>query len=189
MLFRSLESGVLDNDDLLRDLGQLRDAGVKIGLSVTGTRQAETLRKARSIILDGKPLFGSVQATWNVLETSAGPALAEAHAAGMFVIVKEALANGLLTDRNHDPTFAAKRTVLAENAERLGTTLDALSLAAVIAQPWSDVVLSGASTMDQLASNLAAFTIPWHEETAAPLRLLAERPEDYWERRSRLAWN
>jgi aryl-alcohol dehydrogenase-like predicted oxidoreductase len=41
--------------------------------------------------------FDTVQATWNLLERSAGPVLAEAHAAGLGVIVKEALANGRLT--------------------------------------------------------------------------------------------
>ena len=40
------------------------------------------------------PLFDCVQATWNVMEQSAGPALLEAHEAGLEVIVKEALANG-----------------------------------------------------------------------------------------------
>ena len=41
-----------------------------------------------------KPLFDCVQATWNVMEQSAGPALLEAREAGLEVIVKEALANG-----------------------------------------------------------------------------------------------
>lgn len=43
---------------------------------------------------DGAPLFDCVQATWNLLEQSAGGALAEARQAGMDVIVKEAMANG-----------------------------------------------------------------------------------------------
>jgi hypothetical protein len=44
-------------------------------------------------------LFGAVQATSNLLELSVGPALAEAHARGLRLIVKEALANGRLTAR------------------------------------------------------------------------------------------
>ena len=40
--------------------------------------------------------FDCVQATWNVLEPSAGPALAAAHDAGLGVIIKEAVANGRL---------------------------------------------------------------------------------------------
>ena len=46
--------------------------------------------------------FQSVQATWNLLERSAGPALADAHAAGWGVIVKEALANGRLAERDQE---------------------------------------------------------------------------------------
>ena len=70
----------------------------------------------------------AVQATWNVLEPSAGPALADAHVQGWGVIVKEALAN-----------------------------------------PWVDVVLSGAVTEPQLAA------------MAAP-------PERYWRERDSLPW-
>jgi aryl-alcohol dehydrogenase-like predicted oxidoreductase len=77
----------------------------------------------------------------------------------MGVIVKEALANGRLTDRNRDPDFAARRALLAREAERLGATVDALALAAVLAQPWADVVLSGATTVAQLRSNLRALEI------------------------------
>ena len=43
--------------------------------------------------------FDEVQATWNLHERSAGDALARAHAAGLEVYVKEALANGRLTAR------------------------------------------------------------------------------------------
>jgi len=39
--------------------------------------------------MDGVRVFHTVQATWNLLERSAGPALDEAHEAGCGVIVKE----------------------------------------------------------------------------------------------------
>ena len=86
----TLDSGVLDNADVIRELARLRSEGLVIGLSVTGARQSDTIRRAMEIVVEGVPLFGCVQATWNVLEPSAGPALAEAHAAGLGVIVKEA---------------------------------------------------------------------------------------------------
>jgi aryl-alcohol dehydrogenase-like predicted oxidoreductase len=71
--------------------------------------------------VDGVRLFDAVQATWNLLEPSAGPALAEAHAAGLGVIVKEALANGRLTDRNDDPgSRRSARAVLADEAAGSG---------------------------------------------------------------------
>src|SRR5205814_1578401 len=134
-------------------------------------------------------LFSCAQATWNLLEPSAGPALREAHNAGLGVIVKEGLANGRLTSRNTDAAFAGKRRRLEETASRLHTTLDALALAAVLAQPWADVVLSGAATVEHLRSNLAAEEVRWDEEAAQRLRSLSETPETYWSVRSGLRWN
>jgi aryl-alcohol dehydrogenase-like predicted oxidoreductase len=130
-----------------------------------------------------------VQATWNLLEPSAGPALEEAKAAGLGVIIKEALANGRLTARNNDPAFAARRRRLEEEATRFGVSLDALALAAVMARPWVDVVLSGAAAVDQLRSNLAALSVPWEQRAGELARGLAESPEDYWHTRARLPWN
>jgi len=73
----------------------LRAGGLRIGLSVSGPRQAEVIRRALAVRVDGINPFQSVQATWNLMEPSAGPALAEAHDAGWGVIIKEALANGV----------------------------------------------------------------------------------------------
>jgi len=103
------------------------------------------------------------------------------------VIVKEALANGRLTQRNHDPEFAHKLALLERHAARLSTTIDALALAAVLAQSWADVVLSGAATEAQLASNLQALHVRWDEEAAA-LGAFAESPQSYWGTRKRLPW-
>jgi aryl-alcohol dehydrogenase-like predicted oxidoreductase len=178
----TVESGVLDDAGVLRALAAARDGGLAIGLTVSGPRQAETLRRALRIRVDGAPVFGVVQATWNLLERSAGAALAEAHAAGMGVIIKEALANGRLTARAAIP---ALRTAAA----RLGTTPDALALAAALAQPFADVVLSGAATVEQLRSNAAALTIAWHGDLQAQLAHLAEPAEHYWSTRARLPWN
>ncbi|WP_435021536.1 aldo/keto reductase [Tundrisphaera sp. TA3] len=185
----TLESGVLDDPAVLDALARIRSEGLAIGLSVSGPRQADAIRKAIAVRVDGQPLFDAVQATWNLLETSAGPALSEAHDAGLGVIVKEGLANGRLTARNDDPAFAAQRTRIDEAAARLGTTPDALALAAVLAQPWADVVLSGASTADQLRSNLAATGVRFDGEAADRLAFLAETPDAYWSTRSRLPWN
>jgi aryl-alcohol dehydrogenase-like predicted oxidoreductase len=185
----TLDSGVLENADVLHELARLRSEGLCIGLSITGARQSDTLRRALEIVLDGVPLFGCVQATWNVLEPSAGPALAEAHAAGLGVIIKEALANGRLTSRNDDPAFAPKRRVLEQTAARLGTSVDALCLAAVLAQPWPDVVLSGAATVDQVRSNAEALTVAWDAEAAAALARFAQEPGVYWSARAGLRWN
>jgi aryl-alcohol dehydrogenase-like predicted oxidoreductase len=107
----------------------------------------------------------------------------------MGIIIKEALANGRLTQRNVEPTFAPKRRLLEATAARLDTTIDAIALAAVLAKPWVDVVLSGAATPEQLRSNLAAHDLTWSESLAGSLTALVEPPEEYWTTRSGLAWN
>jgi aryl-alcohol dehydrogenase-like predicted oxidoreductase len=185
----TLESGVLDNRAVLARLEQLRAEGLAIGLTLSGSRQAETLRRAVALRAGGQPLFDTVQATWNLLEPSAGPALREAHDAGMGVIVKEALANGRLTSRNDAAEFAPRRRHLEAMARARSCTIDALALAAVLAEPWADVVLSGAATVEQLHANLAALAVSWDGAAAEALRSIAEDPAAYWNTRSRLAWN
>jgi aryl-alcohol dehydrogenase-like predicted oxidoreductase len=171
----TIESGVLDDRAVLDELGRLRETGIAIGLTVTGARQAETIERALGI-----EVFDTVQATWNLLERSAAPVLAEAHRAGLGVIVKEALANGRLTARGDVRP-------LLEAAERRGVAPDALALAAALAQPWADVVLSGAATVQTLKSNLTAFDL--REPFDAELEALAEEPGQYWKDRAELAWN
>lgn len=181
----TLESGVLENAAVLGRLAELKESGVRIGLSLSGTGQAEILERALTVQVDGRRLFDTVQATWNLLEPSAGPALAAARRRGIGVIVKEALANGRLTARDPAPELAPLRDLAAAR----GTTADALALAAVLAQPWADVVLLGASTAAQLASNLAALAVAYDAAAADALAGLAEAPGVYWQRRAALAWN
>jgi aryl-alcohol dehydrogenase-like predicted oxidoreductase len=185
----TLDSGVLDNEAVLAELARLqRELGLYIGLSLSGPGQSETLYRALDLASTGFR-FDSVQATWNLLEQSAGPALQAAHQAGLAVIVKEVLANGRLTARNDDPNFAGQGQRLAQVAAAKETTIDALALAAALAQPWAGVVLSGAATIEHLHSNVAALAVVWDEETAAALADLVEPTADYWQTRSRLEWN
>jgi aryl-alcohol dehydrogenase-like predicted oxidoreductase len=184
----TLESGVLEDGAVLERLARASDEGLAIGLSLSGARQADTLRAALEIRVGGAPLFDVVQATWNVLEPSVGPTLRAARAAGMGVIVKEALANGRLTDRAGG-TDGAARSRLEDVARRLRCTIDQLALAAVLAQPWVDVVLSGAARVDHLRANLGALAVPWDGAAAEALQPIVEPPERYWQARGRLAWN
>jgi len=185
----TLESGVLDDDAVIDELARLKAIGLRVGLTLTGTSQSDVLRRALEVTRDGKRVFDAVQATWNLLERGAGSALEEAHGAGMRVIVKEALANGRLTERNADPAFASRLAMLREEAARLDTTIDALALAAALARPWTDVVLSGAATTEQLRSNLRAVELPWKTETDARLQSLTMESGEYWRERSVLPWN
>lgn len=186
----TLKSGVLENDAVLVELARLkRNTGVAIGLTLSGPNQAEVLYRAIEVQVAGERLFDSVQATWNLLERSAGTALTAAKDAGMGIVVKEALANGRLTPRNDDPDFAEQFALLERHAARLNTTVDALALAAVLARPWADVVLSGAARVDHLRSNVRAVDVAWDEEAERELAVLTEQPEAYWATRSDLEWN
>jgi aryl-alcohol dehydrogenase-like predicted oxidoreductase len=181
----TLDSGVLEDRAVLAALARLRDEGVVIGLSSSGPGQAATIRRALEVTADGVGPFACVQATWNLLEPSAGPALAEASAAGWGVIVKEAVANGRLTPHGQGPAAAA----LGRVAARHGAGVDAVALAAVLANPWTDVVLSGAVTPAQLEANLAALRVELTPEDLEELAILAEPPERYWQERAGLSWS
>ena len=181
----TLDSGVLEDPAVLAELARLRDDGVVIGLSSSGPGQAATIRRALEVTADGVGPFACVQATWNLLEPSAGPALAEASAAGWGVIVKEAVANGRLTPHGQGPAAAA----LGRVAARHGAGVDAVALAAVLANPWTDVVLSGAVTPAQLEANLAALRVELTPEDLEELAILAEPPERYWQERAGLSWS
>lgn len=180
----TMESGVLEDRELWSELAGLRSDGLAVGFTTSGPRQADVIRRATAIEVDGVRLFDTVQATWNLLEPSAGPALAEASAAGLGVLVKEALANGRLTDRG-----CGGRPALLEIARRIGASLDAVALAAVLANPWVDVALSGAVTVAQLESNLGAVEIPLSASDVGALMTFAEPAERYWEERKQLPWS
>jgi aryl-alcohol dehydrogenase-like predicted oxidoreductase len=205
----TLESGVLRDASVLDALAGLRRDGLAVGMSVSGPRQADTIRAALEVRVDGTCPFDAVQATWNVLEPSAGPALADAHEAGLGVIVKEALANGRLVlaaggqrelpgralevldgivDRHRAGSAASTLPGPdAIGAEAVGR--DAIAIAAALAQPWADIVLSGAVTPAQVRSNLAALDVRLDAADAATLAGLARPAEGYWQERSALAWS
>jgi aryl-alcohol dehydrogenase-like predicted oxidoreductase len=160
----TVDSGVLDDPEVRRELDALRAGGIRVGLTVTGADQAATIERALE-----RGGFHTVQATWNLHERSAEAALERAHEAGLVVLVKEALANGRLAAR--------------------GAGQDAVALAAALARPWADVVLSGAATVAQLESNLAARELAWDDELEERLAELVEEPAAYWATRAELPWN
>jgi len=169
------DSPALDDPELLAGLRELAATGVRVGLSTSGPAQGAVLDRA--LALPGTP-FSAVQSTWNLLETSAAPALPRAADAGWLVVVKEGVANGRLTAAGDQPAAAAL-------AAADGQTTDALALGAALAQPWADVVLSGAVSRAQLAQNAAARP---PRTPAADLAALAQDPAAYWRARSELAW-
>jgi aryl-alcohol dehydrogenase-like predicted oxidoreductase len=172
----------LFGDAALQDaIAALADDGVRVGFSTSGPAQADTVRRALELEAGGRRLFTTVQSTWNLLEPSVATALAEAHDDGAHVLVKEALANGRLAAEPPAP--------LRRAAERYGAGADTVALAAALAQPWADTVLSGAVSVAQLDSNLQAGALALDRHERDELGRLATSPDDYWRDRAALTWN
>jgi aryl-alcohol dehydrogenase-like predicted oxidoreductase len=181
------DSPLFGDAHLQRALADLRDTGVRIGLSTSGRRQADALHAALELHVNGAPLFSSVQSTWNLLEPSVGSALSEAHGAGVAVVIKEVFANGRLAPGSGDTAPGVLRA--AQMANDLGIELDQLAIAAAVQQPWCPRVLSGAVTVSQVESHLAGADFELPPTAIEALTELAEDPADYWSARARRSWN
>ena len=185
----SLESGVLQNMQVIDRLWALKDQGVIIGLSLSGIAQSETLEHSMQIRSGRSYLFQSVQVTWNLLETSTTGALLKAHRAGYGIIVKEALANGMLTERNKSVDFYEKLEMLKTMAKKHHTGVDAIAIAYILHQPWATVALSGAVSPEHLLSNLQSIDIRLDTSDIRLLNQFTEKPDLYWKTRASLVWN
>lgn len=181
----------LEDDALIDAIARLRQKGITPGLSVSGAGQNVAIRRALAVRRDGERVFDSVQATWNLLERGADSALEEAHDSGMKVVVKESLANGRLTHENRtdDDVFSPRLARIRAVAESLGTTIEMLALAAALARPWADVVLTGAATVDQIRSSVAALEVDYDADLDAHLRPMSVTSDEYWRARSSFRWN
>ncbi|EKX54915.1 hypothetical protein GUITHDRAFT_83863 [Guillardia theta CCMP2712] len=193
----TLESGVLENEELLNEMRRFKaENGVGLGLSLSGTQQAQVLEAALKIPMEeggdlsqGR-LFDSVQATWNLAEQSAGEALHQARVADLQVIVKEAMGNGRLLKGSASPS-------LRKLADHMGCSPDALALACVLLQPFQPLVLSGAATPDQMRSNFEAVSLSASIQADPSKMSLVQSlmnevrmsPDEYWNERSQLKWN
>lgn len=175
------DSPLFDDMALQHELARLRDSGVQLGFSTSGARQHEAVERGWELEVGGRQLFSAVQSTWNTLESSVGRALAEVHHGGWRVLVKETLANGRLAVRPPEQ--------LARIAEERGVGPDAVALAHVLAQPWSDVVLIGPASVAQLESNLQACSVQLTDEEIVELAAVAGDPATYWGDRAALTWH
>jgi aryl-alcohol dehydrogenase-like predicted oxidoreductase len=198
------ESKTLEDKALIDAIARLRDGGIRAGLSVSGAGQAVAIRRSLEVRRDGERVFDSVQATWNLLERGAESALQDAHDAGMKVVVKETLANGRLSGKGEegsgkgdggsgkgekDGVLAPAVAQVRELAESRGTTVETLALAAALARPWADVVLTGAATVGQIQSNISALALPYDPELEHKLRSASVSAAEYWRARTSFRWN
>jgi aryl-alcohol dehydrogenase-like predicted oxidoreductase len=193
------ESKTLEDDALIDAIARLRERRIRAGLSVSGAGQDVAIRRSLEVRRDGVRVFDSVQATWNLLERGAESALEDAHDVGMKIVVKECLANGRLTDggkreegrgkRAEDELLFPSLRRIRAVAEGRGTTIDMLALAAALSRPWADVVLTGAATVGQIQSNVAALKTAYDARLEEELRSATVLSADYWRARSSFSWN
>jgi aryl-alcohol dehydrogenase-like predicted oxidoreductase len=175
------DSPLLDDPALLEALAATgAEHGVRLGFSTSGADQGEAVRRGLALAVGGTRLFTAVQSTWNLLEPAVGDVLRDAHDDGVLVLVKEGVANGRLVV---EPPAAVR-----EAAARRQVGPDAVALAAVLDQPWADVVLCGAADPGQLRSNLDAASVVLTDDERAALAGPAEAPRDYWAHRAGLPW-
>jgi aryl-alcohol dehydrogenase-like predicted oxidoreductase len=177
----TVDSPLFTDEPLVEALAELSANGVAVGFSTSGPAQADAIERAFALEVAGQPVFSAVQSTWNLLEPSAGPALAAAHAAGKRVLVKETLANGRLA------VEAPK--VVRDIAAAHGVGPDAVAVAAVLAQEWAGTAVIGPVSPAQLEANLRATTVGLGAADRDALTGLAEEPGAYWRHRSSLAWD
>ncbi len=183
------ESGVLDNDDMLYRLYDIKQQhGLELGLSVSGYNQNEIIHSALSIQLNNVDLFDSIQVTFNVFDQQ----FLEIHRfikeSGKKVIIKEALANGRIFPNANYPGYQKFYRYVLELAKKYDVGLDAIALRFCIdaLQPYS--VLSGASKQSHLSSNLRANDFRLSSEELHNIKAFATDTKSYWEERSRLKW-
>ena len=185
------ESKTLDDDALMDAIARMKEKGIRAGLTVSGPGQDIAIRKSLKVHRDGTRVFDSVQATWNLFERGAESALMDAHAAGLKVVIKEALANGRLTHENRERDALLSPIVdrMRKFADGHSTTIDMLALRAALARPWVDVVLSGAATVAQIESNARALKFDYDPDLDEELRAFSIESGEYWRARSSFRWN
>ena len=197
----TLQSGVLVNDAVLDELARLkRTEGVKIGLTLSGPEQSETLRAAIRVERDGARLFDCVQAAWNAMEQSAG----------------RRWRRRAMWNARHRQGGARQRA--AHEAERRrvrtagfggaggdrgsvrgkGDGADAAALAVAMTRRFQPMVLSGAACARTRAEHAAALEMArrMEAEPEEAERLVEEalergrvEPEAYWSQRAGMEWN
>ena len=185
----TLDSGVLENREVLKRLSQLKqEYNLKIGLSTSGKNQNEIIEKALSVKVDNNTLFDSFQVTFNVFDQSLLKITPLLKQENKTIIVKEALANGRVfpnADYNH---YKHTYELLEFLSNKYNTSIDAVALRFCLDIINPLMVLSGASEKNHLASNMMANNFKLNTEEINQIKKLAINPEYYWKERKQLPW-
>lgn len=186
----TLDTGVFDNDQVLNKLASLKETnGIKVGITSSGDDQLKILEKALAVKINGSDLFDTFQVTYNVLDQSLHRKLISLQQIGKTIIVKEALANGRLF-RNDDYKHYSKLYNYSEFlADKYKVGVDAIFLKFCLQTLPTSIVLSGASQVDQLKSNLKANSFKLTNTELVSLKKFKSNPTAYWNERKALGWN
>ena len=186
----TLDSGVLNNTDVLSRLHQLKRLHhLKIGITSSGTEQVKIIEDAQKVVFNGEDLFDSYQVTFNIFEQSCYDILKQLIANGKTIIIKEALANGRVFRNNNFPEYISVYNYLEQLSDKYSVGIDAIALRFIIDDLKPSLILSGASNGNQLRENLKALNFELNEKEISKLKSFAISPHNYWKERNNLKWN
>lgn len=186
----TIETGVLENFKVLERLASLKkEHNLKIGLTTTGANQAEVIKKALNITVDGASLFDLFQVTYNFLDQSILKVSEELIQENKSIVIKEALANGRVFRNESYPHYNKMYEVLESISKKHNVGVDAISLKYCKQTIPNSIVLSGASTIRQLQENLKADTFMLSSQDLALLDAFKTPAHYYWSERKKLTWN
>ena len=179
------ESSVLDDHQVIKELEGIKKNGLETGISTSGSDQRKTIEHLLKINEKLK-LFSFLQSTINIFEQSCIPILKEASNQKINIIAKEVFSNGLLTNANKDYHQEDIQN-LQHIAKEINLTLEQLSFLWVYQLPFIKIILTGASTIDQLQENLNC--LKKINTTIPNLDNFSLSVDDYWSTRKKLNWN
>jgi aryl-alcohol dehydrogenase-like predicted oxidoreductase len=186
----TFESGILENRAVLERLFQLKEIhNIKVGLTTTGSDQAEVLQKGIDVHFKGEQLFEVFQCTYNVLDQRIYQLGHQIISDKKQLVVKEALANGRLFPNKNYPEYGALYKELEALSKKYEVGIDAINLQFCLAQLAGAVVLSGANKLEYLEQNLKVADFELSEQEIEMLAQFKIDPQHYWQERKRLTWN
>lgn len=186
----TLETGILNNTDVLKHLAFLKkEHNLQIGITTTGSNQLEVLKKALDVSVEGKQLFDGFQITYNILDQSLEAIAKELVQQDKKIIIKEGVANGRIFRNSTYPEYAKLYDTLEALATKYQVGSDVIALKFCEQNIKNSMVLSGASNLEHLKSNLQVDTITLLEEDIHLLKSCKVDPTAYWNERKQLAWN
>jgi aryl-alcohol dehydrogenase-like predicted oxidoreductase len=186
----TLDSGVLENQTVLKRLHEIKkENNIVIGLTTTGTNQAEVLEKALSIQVENEALFQSFQCTFNVLDQSILNNVEALQNLTGPLIIKEALANGRLIPNTNSLAYQNLYGILMHLAKKYDVGADAIALSYCMEIFPEALVLSGANNNAHLSANLKASQFSLSTSEIEQLHTCRISSDKYWQERKKLTWN